>query len=388
MANGVPEINSCGTVQQLAEQMQEILENFVSEGVPGEAATITIVSTTTVAPGLPATVVNAGTVNAAALEFEIPKGDPGDDGDDGGQGEQGEQGIQGIQGIQGEPGSGVGDSSLVPSIVVRLLGNGTGVVLGAYDSDDSGLIPGSPADVGDAEGFGADSLPGQTWMAAWDIAEDGYQLIHELKKRGRMRGRIVIASGNVTADTSSFVLGSLQALNGRLPVQASGSAYSEITVQNFPSIIGKDGDGVEVDFDQTAGSTESTQWRTAGRLNYCLLKGDVGATVSDDTPYFPLTNLTALNGEIPRVNGATITTVTVQNNPPCVFSNNDAGYAAFNIVAGDDPGDREKCWDTATSHNFLAYYKGHGNWDLSKDQSPGHDVNGDPEWQDDGACDE
>lgn len=60
------------------------------DGADGAAATISVNSTTTGAPGTNASVTNVGTSNAALLNFVIPRGD---------------QGIQGIQGVQGPPGS-------------------------------------------------------------------------------------------------------------------------------------------------------------------------------------------------------------------------------------------------------------------------------------------
>ena len=48
-----------------------------TKGDKGDAATITVKSTTTTAPGTDANVTNAGTTSAAELEFEIPRGDVG-----------------------------------------------------------------------------------------------------------------------------------------------------------------------------------------------------------------------------------------------------------------------------------------------------------------------
>jgi len=53
------------------------------EGPGGAAATITVGSTTTGAPGTPATVTNSGDSTNAVLEFTIPEGDKGDKGDQG-----------------------------------------------------------------------------------------------------------------------------------------------------------------------------------------------------------------------------------------------------------------------------------------------------------------
>ena len=51
-----------------------------AQGIPGKAATITVGSTTTGAPGTNASVVNVGTENAAILDFTIPQGATGADG--------------------------------------------------------------------------------------------------------------------------------------------------------------------------------------------------------------------------------------------------------------------------------------------------------------------
>lgn len=49
-------------------------------GLPGQAATVAVGTTTTGDPGTDAQVTNAGTPQAALLNFVIPRGDPGDDG--------------------------------------------------------------------------------------------------------------------------------------------------------------------------------------------------------------------------------------------------------------------------------------------------------------------
>lgn len=54
-----------------------------AKGDTGLAATVAVGSTTTVAPGSPASVTNSGTVNAAILDFAIPQGEKGDKGDKG-----------------------------------------------------------------------------------------------------------------------------------------------------------------------------------------------------------------------------------------------------------------------------------------------------------------
>ena len=59
------------------------------KGDTGVAATITVGSTSTGAPGTSASVTNSGTSSAAVLDFTIPRGDKGDKGDTGATGSPG-----------------------------------------------------------------------------------------------------------------------------------------------------------------------------------------------------------------------------------------------------------------------------------------------------------
>ena len=72
-----------------------------AQGVPGKAATITIGSTTTLAPGSSATVTNSGDQYDAVLEFGIPTGAQGPTGATGAQGPRGFQGEKGAKGDTG-----------------------------------------------------------------------------------------------------------------------------------------------------------------------------------------------------------------------------------------------------------------------------------------------
>lgn len=67
----------------------------------GEAATITVGTTSTGEPGTDALVTNVGTASDAVFNFVIPRGNLGPTGATGAEGPQGPQGIQGEQGIQG-----------------------------------------------------------------------------------------------------------------------------------------------------------------------------------------------------------------------------------------------------------------------------------------------
>ena len=68
------------------DEQDAVLEFTIPTGAAGPAATVTVGSVQTVAPEYPATVTNSGTSSAAVLDFEIPQGiagTPGQDGQDG-----------------------------------------------------------------------------------------------------------------------------------------------------------------------------------------------------------------------------------------------------------------------------------------------------------------
>ena len=73
-------------------------------GPPGEAATVTVGSTTTGEPGTQAQVTNSGTPQNAVLAFTIPRGETGGKGDTGPTGPEGPPGPQGPKGDTGETG--------------------------------------------------------------------------------------------------------------------------------------------------------------------------------------------------------------------------------------------------------------------------------------------
>lgn len=96
-----------------------------AKGDPGEAATITIGSVTS---GAQASVENAGTANAAVLNFVLPKGEKGDTGLQGATGEAGAKGEQGEPGKNGSDGKN-GEDGFSPSVAVEAVENGTKVTI-------------------------------------------------------------------------------------------------------------------------------------------------------------------------------------------------------------------------------------------------------------------
>ena len=81
---GAPGSNA--SVINSGDEQDAVLEFTIPTGAAGPAATVTVGSVQTVAPEYPATVTNSGTTSAAVLDFEIPQGiagTPGQDGQDG-----------------------------------------------------------------------------------------------------------------------------------------------------------------------------------------------------------------------------------------------------------------------------------------------------------------
>ena len=108
------------------------------QGIPGEAATVQVGTVTTGAEGTQAIVTNAGTPNAAILNFTIPKGATGATGPQGVQGEKGETGATGPQGPKGDKGD-----------------TGRGFVVSGYYTTVEALESAiSSPSVGDAYGIG------------------------------------------------------------------------------------------------------------------------------------------------------------------------------------------------------------------------------------------
>lgn len=127
--------------------------------------------------------------------------------------------------------------------------------------------------------------------------------------------------------------------------------------------------------------------RGGGGEGFGVVRGTAFGTVSGyATSSFTLDNLVAIRGKLPPVDS-----ITVRNQPPCIFANGAPVYAAYNVELGSI--DVDDKWDTGDAHNFLAMLKAVGpqvsHWDETKDQSLGHDSNNDfPDWQDDSLCDD
>lgn len=90
------------------------------QGMDGDAATVTVGTTTTGEAGTNASVSNSGTTSAAVLDFTIPKGADGAQGpkgDTGPAGPAGEQGPKGDTGAEGPAGAD-GKDGVTPSVTI------------------------------------------------------------------------------------------------------------------------------------------------------------------------------------------------------------------------------------------------------------------------------
>jgi hypothetical protein len=85
-------------------QLSLVLVSAGAQGAAGQAATVTVGSTSTLPAGSLASVTNTGTSSAAVLNFAIPQGPQGATGSTGMTGQQGPAGPQGPQGPAGPAG--------------------------------------------------------------------------------------------------------------------------------------------------------------------------------------------------------------------------------------------------------------------------------------------
>ena len=122
------------------------------QGEPGDAATVTVGSTTTGAPGSVATVSNSGTSSAAVLNFTIPRGNTGATGATGPQGPSGTVTVgstsTGIEGSEAQvTNSGTSTNAILEFVIPR--GNAATITAGETTNPDFGT-PASVTNVGDS----------------------------------------------------------------------------------------------------------------------------------------------------------------------------------------------------------------------------------------------
>lgn len=147
-----------------------------AKGDPGEAATITIGSVTS---GTQASVENAGTANAAVLNFVLPKGEKGD---------------TGLQGATGETGKN-GSDGFSPSVAVEAVENGTKVTITDQTGDKTFTVKNGEKGV-----QGVPGIQGETG-ATGEKGADGFSPTVTVAKKGTVTTvTMTDASGTTTAE--------------------------------------------------------------------------------------------------------------------------------------------------------------------------------------------
>lgn len=177
-----------------------------AKGDPGEAATITIGSVTS---GAEASVENAGTANAAVLNFVLPKGDKGEKGDTGLQGATGETGAKGDTGEAGKNGTDGknGEDGFSPTIAVETVENGTKVTITDKTGDKTFTVKngekgaqGVQGERGEQGIQGVQGIQGATG-ATGEKGADGFSPIVAVAKKGTVTTvTMTDASGTTSAE--------------------------------------------------------------------------------------------------------------------------------------------------------------------------------------------
>ena len=135
------------------------------QGIPGTAATITVGTVTTGAPGSSAQITNSGTTTSAVFDFTIPQGPQGEQGI---QGERGEQGVPGQDGAKGDK----GDTGAPGQAATVAVGTVTSLPVGSEPTVTNsgtsmsavlnfGLVQGEKGETGDRGETGPQGQAGQ-----------------------------------------------------------------------------------------------------------------------------------------------------------------------------------------------------------------------------------
>ena len=174
-----------------------------AKGEPGEAATITIGSVTS---GTEASVENAGTANAAVLNFVLPKGDKGEKGDTGLQGATGEPGAKGDAGEAGKNGTDGknGEDGFSPTIAVETVENGTKVTITDKTGDKTFTVKnGEKGAQGERGEQGIQGLQGEQGIQGiqGEKGTDGFSPTVTVDKKGSVTTvTMTDAKGTTTAE--------------------------------------------------------------------------------------------------------------------------------------------------------------------------------------------
>ncbi len=171
-----------------------------AKGDPGKAATITIGSVTS---GSQASVENAGTANAAVLNFVLPKGEKGDTGLQGVTGEAGAKGEQGEPGKNGSDGKN-GEDGFSPSVAVEAVENGTKVTITDKTGDKTFTVKngekgaqGVQGERGEQGIQGVQGVQGETG-ATGEKGADGFSPTVKVVKKGTVTTVTMTDAGGTT----------------------------------------------------------------------------------------------------------------------------------------------------------------------------------------------
>ena len=171
-----------------------------AKGDPGKAATITIGSVTS---GAQASVENAGTANAAVLNFVLPKGEKGDTGLQGATGEAGAKGEQGEPGKNGSDGKN-GEDGFSPSVAVEAVENGTKVTITDKTGDKTFTVKngekgaqGVQGERGEQGIQGVQGVQGETG-ATGEKGADGFSPTVKVAKKGTVTTVTMTDAGGTT----------------------------------------------------------------------------------------------------------------------------------------------------------------------------------------------
>lgn len=165
-----------------------------AKGDPGTAATITIGS---VISGAEASVENAGTANAAVLNFVLPKGDTGLQGAAGEPGAKGDTGETGKNGTDGKN----GEDGFSPTIAVETVENGTKVTITDKTGDKTFTVKNGEKGVQGVQGErGEQGIQGVQGIQGATGA-DGFSPIVAVAKKGTVTTvTMTDASGTTSAE--------------------------------------------------------------------------------------------------------------------------------------------------------------------------------------------
>ncbi len=210
------------------------------KGDQGDAATIEVGTTTTLAPGSPATVTNVGSSSAAEFNFGIPEGERGETGD---------------------PGEGVPTGGTLGQVLIKLSG-------ADFDTDWHTLVK-SDVGLGNADNTSDANKPVSTAQAAAIAVVQADINSHESNTSNPhsvTKSQVGLANADNTSDANKPISSATQtALDGKVAGPAS-------VTDDLPAV-----------FDGTTGKLIKSKAYSAFKTLLSLVKGDVGLSNVDNT---------------------------------------------------------------------------------------------------------